>query len=148
MRLIHELFLRCRVIPKKLVVSQLVQKFQTFYGTPMLITVLTKLTLFPNSRTHDYRSPHLTLFKIFFKYYVTTYNWISQVPSFLQVSQPNTECISTPSPYTVYAQSLQSPLVLRQWNYLVRNSTNHDAPHYVVFSSMVSLLSLRALYLS
>ena len=75
-------------------------------------------------------------------YYPPVYAWVSQVVSFLQVSQPKPYIRFLSPPYALHARPISLSSILSPEQYWVR-STDHYTPHYVVLSTPCHLVPLR-----
>ena len=123
-----------RVLLETLTGFQLVKKFHAFYGTRRFITALTSARHLSLSCASLIQSipPHSTSRRSIL-IISSIYVWVSQAVSFPQLSLPK-PCIQLSSPpYLPPAPSTSFFSILSPEQYRVR-STDHEAPHYVVFS--------------
>jgi hypothetical protein len=114
---------------------QLVKKFPAFYGTRRFITAFTSAhtSLYPKPAQSSAYS-HIPLPEDPPYYYPPIYTWISPVVSFPKVSSPKpcTNLFAPPS--SLYAQAISLFSILSIAQYWV-SSTDHEGPHYEVFST-------------
>jgi hypothetical protein len=132
-----------RVILEKLTDWQLVKKFSAFYGTRRSITAFTSARQLSLSGASSIQSmpPHATSWRCAL---ILSYHLRLGLPSGLFPSGFPTKILYTPplSPYALHAPPISFVPILPPEQYLV-SSTDREAPHYVVFSNPLLLLSLR-----
>jgi hypothetical protein len=136
----HNHSLSCRwALLEEPPIVQLLKNFPAFYGTRRFITVLTEDLHWPLSSDRSTQSTPSHPISLRSILILTTHLWLG-LPSGLFPSGFPTDILHALlfAPFVQHALPFTSFLTRSLWLYVER-STSYEAPHYAVFSNLLSL---------